>query len=81
MSILGWIIFGGLAGWLAAVIMKEPQGCLTNVIVGIFGALLGGFLFSLLGRHTVFEFDLWSLFVAVIGAILLISLRQSQRKR
>ena len=81
MGILGWIIFGGLAGWLAAVIMKEPQGCLTNVIVGIFGALLGGFLFSLLGKHTVFELDPWSLFVAVIGAILLISLRQSQRKR
>jgi len=81
MGLVGWIIFGGLAGWLAAVIMKEQQGCLTNIVVGVFGALVGGALMSFLGKHTIVEFDLWSLFVAVIGAILLISLRQSLRRR
>jgi uncharacterized membrane protein YeaQ/YmgE (transglycosylase-associated protein family) len=81
MGPLGWIIFGALAGWLAAVIMKEDQGCLTNVIVGIFGALLGGFLFAGFGKRTIFEFDLWSFFVAVMGAILLIAIRQAFRGR
>lgn len=73
MSILGWIILGGLAGWLASVMMGESQGCVTNIIVGIIGALLGGFLFSLVGQQPLTGFSLWSFFVAVIGSIILIA--------
>ncbi|MNL67210.1 hypothetical protein D3C87_1917750 [compost metagenome] len=54
--------------------MKEEGGLLKNIIVGIVGALLGGFLFGLLGGEGVDDFSIYSLFVAVIGAIVLIFL-------
>ena len=80
MGILGWIILGGLAGWIASLLMRERRGCMMNVIVGIIGALLGGFLFSLVGERALTgRIDLWSLFVAVIGSILLIGLTRALR--
>jgi len=81
MGLVGWIILGGLAGWIASALMKEREGCLMNVIIGIGGALLGGFLFSLTGIHTIFRLDLWSLFVAVIGSIVLLAIVNLLRRR
>lgn len=72
MSILGWIILGGLAGWIASLLMHERQGCLANVIVGILGGVIGGLLFSLIGGVGVTGLNLWSLFVAVMGSIIFI---------
>jgi uncharacterized membrane protein YeaQ/YmgE (transglycosylase-associated protein family) len=75
MGILAWIIFGGLAGWVASLITgrNERMGCITNIIVGIVGAFLGGFLWQLLGGGPVnFNFDLSSFIVAVIGAVVLL---------
>lgn len=74
MSIILWIIFGALAGWIASLIMRTDaqQGALTNIIVGIVGAFLGGFLVSLLGGPGVTGFNLYSLLVAILGAIVLI---------
>lgn len=76
MSILLWIIIGGVAGWLASLVMHTDasQGILLNIVVGIVGAFLGGFLFSLLGAAPVTGFNLYSLLVATIGAIALIGL-------
>jgi uncharacterized membrane protein YeaQ/YmgE (transglycosylase-associated protein family) len=82
MGILGWIILGGIAGWIASIIMgTRGQGCLTDVIVGIVGALIGGLLFSLIGGRGVTSFNLWSLFVAVIGAVVLLAIMRAIRGR
>ena len=76
MGIIAWIIFGGLAGWVASMIAgtNERQGCRLNIIVGIVGAMIGGFIMSLLRDGEPFEvgFDLPSFLVAVVGAVLLL---------
>ncbi len=74
LGILGWIVLGGLAGWLASLITgrSRRQGCLMDIVVGIVGALVGGFLFNAVTGVGVTGFNAWSLFVAVIGAVILI---------
>jgi uncharacterized membrane protein YeaQ/YmgE (transglycosylase-associated protein family) len=82
MNIILWLVLGVVAGWIASVLMgtNEAQGVVMDVIMGVVGALLGGFLFSLLGLGGVDGFNLYSLFVAVIGAVLLTWVsRQIQR--
>lgn len=76
MGILLWIIFGALAGWLASIIMKTDasQGTVTDIVLGIIGAIVGGFLMEFLGQPGVTGFNLYSLFVAVIGASVVIYL-------
>lgn len=74
MNILIWIIFGGLAGWIASMIMNTDgqQGILLNVIVGIVGASLGGFIMEFFGQGGVSGFNLYSFLVAILGAVVLI---------
>ncbi len=76
MGIIAWLIFGALAGWVASLIAgtSERQGCLLNIVVGIVGALIGGFVVSLFreGRPWEFSFDLPSFLVAVLGAVILL---------
>lgn len=73
MGIFSWIIVGGLAGWIAGKIMDvSERGLVKNILTGIVGAFLGGLLFSLIGGTGVTGFNLWSIFVAVIGAIIFI---------
>ena len=75
MDILLWIVLGLVAGFLASVVMRGGgYGLIGDIIVGIVGALLGGWLFSLLGAGGVTGFNLWSIFVAFVGACLLIAL-------
>ncbi len=81
MNILGWIILGGLAGWIASLLMHERQGCLANIIVGILGGVIGGLLFSLIGGVGVTGLNLWSLFVAVMGSIIFIVILRYLRRR
>jgi uncharacterized membrane protein YeaQ/YmgE (transglycosylase-associated protein family) len=74
---LSWIIFGALAGWLAALIAgrNDQQGCLTNIIVGIIGAFLGGFLWNQLsGESVILGWSLGSFVIAVLGALLLLAI-------
>lgn len=70
MRIIAWIIFGALAGWIASMIMgtNSNQGAIGNVVVGIVGAFLGGFLMSLFGKSGVTDFNLYGGVVAVVGA-------------
>lgn len=70
MGIISWIVLGGIAGWIASLIMKtdKDQGIFGNIIVGIIGGLLGGFIMSVLGGYEVTGFNLYSLLVAVLGA-------------
>jgi len=77
MNWLVWIIFGALAGWIASMIMgKNAQmGALANIVVGIVGALIGGFLMTnVFGAQGVTGFNITSLIVAIIGAVVLLFL-------
>ncbi|MDZ7786286.1 MAG: GlsB/YeaQ/YmgE family stress response membrane protein [Candidatus Saccharibacteria bacterium] len=71
-NILGWIIFGGLAGWLASIVMgtNEQQGVIKNIIVGIAGAFIGGFIYDFVGGEN--PGLLTSFAFAVIGAVALL---------
>lgn len=82
MGILAWIILGALAGWIASMIMKTngEQGALANIAVGIIGALLGGLVFSLFGGSSVTGFNLYSIFVAVVGATILLAVLKAFRR-
>ncbi len=76
LNLILWIILGGVAGWIASMIMKRDaqMGALENIIVGIVGALLGGFLFNFFGLPGDTGFNLWTLLVAVIGSVVLLFL-------
>lgn len=76
MGIIGWIVLGALAGWVASIIMgrNNRQGCITNIVVGIIGAILGGWIFSFFGGTGVTGFNLWSFLVAVVGAVVLLAI-------
>lgn len=82
MGIILWIIFGAIAGWIASLIMKTDaqQGTLLNIVVGIVGAMLGGFVFNFFGEAGVTGFNLYSLLVAVVGAIILLAIVKAVRK-
>lgn len=79
MGIILWIILGALAGWIASMVMKTDaqQGFLTDVILGILGAVVGGAVSQFLGGAGVTGFNLYSLVVAVLGAIALIWVRRA----
>ncbi len=81
LGIIGWIVIGIVAGWLAEQIMGRNQGLLTNLIVGVVGALLGGFLASNLLGIPVGGFNLMTLLVAVIGAVILLFLLGLVKRR
>lgn len=75
MGWLSWILFGALAGWAASVVTgrNSRMGCLANVIIGVLGAFIGGFLYTLLtGKGVSIGFNWLSFLVAVIGATLLL---------
>lgn len=73
MSILAWIIIGGLAGWIASLIVRRSgQGVLLDIVLGVIGAIVGGFLMSLIGQPGVTGFNVYSLLVAIVGAVVLI---------
>ncbi len=71
MGIFSWIIFGALAGWVASMVMgrNNQMGCLANIVVGIIGAVVGGWIMSFFGKTGVTGFNLVSFVVAVIGAV------------
>jgi uncharacterized membrane protein YeaQ/YmgE (transglycosylase-associated protein family) len=79
MTVLAWIVIGLVAGWLAAKITNVPHGLIRNLIVGLIGALVGGFLFGKLGIHVVPDF--WgNLITATIGAVVFLFLWQAIRR-
>ena len=75
MGWLAWIIVGAIAGWLASKVMKSSgsQGLLMDIIVGILGAFIGGFLFSQIDTAGVTGFNIWSIFVSFVGAVVLLA--------
>jgi uncharacterized membrane protein YeaQ/YmgE (transglycosylase-associated protein family) len=83
MNIILWIVFGALAGWIASLIMKtdDEQGGLMNIVVGILGAIIGGFLMQMLGGSGVTGFNIGSLLVSILGAVILIAIVKAFRRR
>lgn len=78
MSILGWVIVGLVAGGLARWITRDEQtGCLYTMVVGVLGALIGGALMQAAGHKGANEFDVRSILVAAVGAVLLLLLLQA----
>lgn len=69
-----WIVFGALAGWIASQIMHRDaqMGAVANIVVGIIGAFVGGFLMNLVGAAGTTGFNIWSLLVAIFGAVVLL---------
>ena len=74
LGIIGWIVIGIVAGWLAEKVMGRSHGLITNLIVGVVGALLGGFIASNLMGIDVGGFNIVTLLVAFLGACLLLFL-------
>ena len=74
MGLLSWILVGGIAGWLSTKIItpKKKKGCLSGIILGIIGAIFGGYLVNLLGGQGVTGFNPYSILVATFGAVVLI---------
>lgn len=74
MGIIGWLIIGALAGWLASMVTgnNKRMGAFANIGVGIIGGFIGGFIMNLLGGAGVTGFNLRSLFVAFIGSFILL---------
>lgn len=72
MGILLWVVFGALVGWIASMIMKSGGGLFMDIVLGIVGAVVGGFIFNFFGGAGITGFNLYSMAVAVIGAIIVV---------
>ena len=74
MGILSWIIVGGLAGWLSTKIItpRKKKGCFTNIILGIVGAFVGGFIVSFFGGNSIVDFSIRGILVATLGAVVIL---------
>lgn len=77
---IAWIIIGIIAGWLAEKIMKRDHGLLTNLIVGVVGALLGGFLVNMMGWDAGGSW-IMGIIVATLGAVILLFLLSLIKRR
>ncbi len=81
MNFISWLIVGGLAGWIGSRIMNSgSQSLITNIIVGIVGAFIGGFVMSFFGGRGVTGFNIPSILVAIIGSVILLWLVKALRK-
>ena len=75
MSIIGWIILGLISGFIASkVVNRTGEGFFLDIVLGIVGAIVGGFIFTAVGATGVTGFNLYSMFVAVVGAIVVLVL-------
>jgi uncharacterized membrane protein YeaQ/YmgE (transglycosylase-associated protein family) len=74
MGFFAWLIVGAIAGWLAGKVMgtSRQQGLLLDIVVGIAGGLIGGFLFNEFGTEGTTGLNIWSIFVAFTGAVVLL---------
>jgi uncharacterized membrane protein YeaQ/YmgE (transglycosylase-associated protein family) len=83
LGLISWIVFGALAGWVASLIAgtNDRQGCLTNIVVGVIGAFIGGLVVNLITQEpVVIGWSIGSFVVAVIGALILLALLRAVRR-
>jgi len=73
MSILGWLVLGLISGFIASkLVNKAGEGFIIDVVLGIVGAVVGGWLFNFMGHSGVTGFNIYSMFVAVVGAVVVL---------
>jgi uncharacterized membrane protein YeaQ/YmgE (transglycosylase-associated protein family) len=73
MSIIGWIVLGLIAGFIGSkIVNKHGEGLLLDLVLGVVGAIVGGAIFQFVGATGISGFNIWSMFVAVIGAVLVL---------
>ncbi|MEA4822579.1 MAG: GlsB/YeaQ/YmgE family stress response membrane protein [Clostridiaceae bacterium] len=82
MNIIGWLIIGALAGWIASLITGNDKrmGAGMNILVGVIGGFVGGFIMNIVGGYGITGFNLWSLLVATGGAVILLLLVNAVRR-
>jgi uncharacterized membrane protein YeaQ/YmgE (transglycosylase-associated protein family) len=75
-NFLAWIVVGGVAGWLASMVVgrNDQMGCIANIAAGVVGAFVGGWLMSFVGGVSFTGFNLTSLLVAFVGAVVVLAL-------
>jgi len=80
MSILAWIVLGLVAGFIGSkLVNKSGEGVVLDIVLGVVGALVGGYLFSIFGAHGVTGLNLYGVFVAVIGAVVVLLIYHAVR--
>ena len=73
MSIIGWIVFGLIAGFIASkIVNKQGEGFILDLVLGVVGAMVGGWLFERFGYEGVSGFNIYSMVVAIIGAVIVL---------
>jgi uncharacterized membrane protein YeaQ/YmgE (transglycosylase-associated protein family) len=73
MSILAWIVLGLLAGFIGSkIVNKTGEGFVLDIVLGVIGAVVGGYLFSIFGAAGVTGVNIYSLFVAIVGSVLVL---------
>ena len=78
MGICAWIVFGCIAGWLASMVTGDNarMGFIGNLVAGVIGSMVGGFIFSYFGGSPVTGFNLYSMGVAVVGAVIVLFVKK-----
>lgn len=75
MSILAWLVLGLISGFIASkIVNKSGEGIIVDIVLGVVGAFVGGFLFTQFGAMPVTGFNIYSMFVAVVGAVVVLVL-------
>ncbi|WP_419807536.1 GlsB/YeaQ/YmgE family stress response membrane protein [Sphingomonas sp.] len=76
MNFIIWLILGGIIGWLASIVMRTDaqQGAFLNIVVGVVGSFIGGFVLRSFGKINNNDFSISSLFAAFVGAIILLAI-------
>ena len=72
MGLLAWLVVGAIAGFLASIVVPTGLGLLGDIVVGVLGGFIGGYMFHAIGEVGMTGFSLWSIFVAFVGAVVLL---------
>jgi len=81
MSIIGWIVLGLIAGFIASkIVNREGSGVILDIVLGVVGALVGGWLFEFVGKAGVTGFNLYSMLVAIVGAVVVLVVYHAIRR-
>jgi uncharacterized membrane protein YeaQ/YmgE (transglycosylase-associated protein family) len=81
MSIIAWIVLGLVAGFIGSkIVNKQGEGLMLDVVLGVVGAVVGGFLFNQLGASGVTGLNLYSMFVAVVGSVIVLVIYHAVRR-
>jgi uncharacterized membrane protein YeaQ/YmgE (transglycosylase-associated protein family) len=82
MGIVSWLVVGLIAGWIGSMIVnRRGEGLLRDIVLGVVGAIVGGFLFNLLGHSGVNGINLYSILVAVVGSVVVLAVYHAVTRR